>query len=155
MDGTKKIVLVSMTLLILICGLSFATAVNFNHNDSQHIHKTTVAQKKVDCSTLKSDSSKTTNVRKSTVKSVKSNNSDTEDLKSDEVETGDCDNASSISKGSYKVEDRKVEDVVNGWDPSEHEVSREDLGDGMERVTYDDGYFRIIDSDGYVVTYGY
>ena len=51
--------------------------------------------------------------------------------------------------------DYKVDDVINGWDPSEHEVSREDLGDGTQRITYDDGYFRIVDKDGNILTYGY
>ena len=65
------------------------------------------------------------------------------------------------SKNSTKTEDNqyksdyKVDDVINGWDPSEHEVSREDLGDGTVRITYDDGYFRIVDKDGNILTYGY
>ena len=54
----------------------------------------------------------------------------------------------------YKT-DHKVDDVIDGWDPSEHEVSREDLGDGTYRITYDDGYFRIVDEDGNILTYGY
>ncbi|MDO5841983.1 MAG: carboxypeptidase-like regulatory domain-containing protein [Methanobrevibacter ruminantium] len=49
----------------------------------------------------------------------------------------------------------KVDDVIDGWDPKEHEVSREDLGDGTYRITYDDGYFRIVDEDGNILTYGY
>ena len=61
-------------------------------------------------------------------------------------------NASSSDK--YKT-DNKADDVVNGWDPKEHEVSREDLGDGTYRITYDDGYFRIVDEDGNILTYGY
>ena len=58
------------------------------------------------------------------------------------------------TNSNYKT-DNKVDDVVNGWDPSEHEVSREDLGDGTVRITYDDGYFRIVDKDGNILTYGY
>ncbi|MBE6511571.1 MAG: carboxypeptidase regulatory-like domain-containing protein [Methanobrevibacter olleyae] len=60
----------------------------------------------------------------------------------------------SSSSGKYKT-DNKVDDVIDGWDPSEHEVSREDLGDGTYRITYDDGYFRIVDEDGNILTYGY
>ena len=60
----------------------------------------------------------------------------------------------SSDKDKYKS-DYKVDDVINGWDPSEHEVSREDLGDGTTRITYDDGYFRIVDEDGNILTYGY
>ena len=46
-------------------------------------------------------------------------------------------------------------EVVNGWNPSEHEQSRQSLSDGNQRIQYDDGYFRIVDSNGYVITYGY
>ena len=62
--------------------------------------------------------------------------------------------AQSSSSDKYKT-DNKVDDVIDGWDPSEHEVSREDLGDGTYRITYDDGYFRIVDEDGNILTYGY
>lgn len=43
----------------------------------------------------------------------------------------------------------------DGWNPREHEVSRESIGDGNEKIRYDDGYFRIVDDNGYVITYGY
>lgn len=62
--------------------------------------------------------------------------------------------AGTNTNSNFKT-DNKVDDVVNGWDPSEHEVSREDLGDGTVRITYDDGYFRIVDKDGNILTYGY
>ena len=61
---------------------------------------------------------------------------------------------SNTTNDDYKT-DNKVDDVVNGWDPSEHEVSREDLGDETVKITYDDGYFRIVDKDGNILTYGY
>lgn len=47
------------------------------------------------------------------------------------------------------------ETTSDGWNPREHEVSREDMGDGRQRIQYDDGYFRIVDENGYVITYGY
>ena len=59
------------------------------------------------------------------------------------------------SNGNEFKTDHKVDDVIDGWDPKEHEVSREDLGDGTYRITYDDGYFRIVDEDGNILTYGY
>ena len=62
--------------------------------------------------------------------------------------------AQSSSSDKYKT-DNKVDDVIDGWDPKEHEVSREDLGDGTYRITYDDGYFRIVDEEGNILTYGY
>ena len=62
-------------------------------------------------------------------------------------------------KANYKVNVPErfnfAYDVIDGWDPKEHEVSREDLGDGTYRITYDDGYFRIVDEDGNILTYGY
>ena len=62
--------------------------------------------------------------------------------------------ASASNNDKYKT-DNKVDDVIDGWDPKEHEVSREALGDGTYRITYDDGYFRIVDEDGNILTYGY
>lgn len=62
--------------------------------------------------------------------------------------------ASASNNDKYKT-DNKVDDVIDGWDPKEHEVSREALGDGTYRITYDDGYFRIVDEEGNILTYGY
>ena len=70
------------------------------------------------------------------------------------VSSSNSQSSASSKNGDYKT-DNKVDDVINGWDPSEHEVSREDLGDGTTRITYDDGYFRIVDKDGNILTYGY
>ncbi len=60
---------------------------------------------------------------------------------------------SSSSEPTRQREDEKV--TSDGWDPKEHEVSREAMEDGMERVNYDDGYFRIVDKDGNILSYGY
>ena len=70
------------------------------------------------------------------------------------VKKSDKASTQTSSSDKYKTANT-VDDVVNGWDPSEHEVSREDLGDGTYRITYDDGYFRIVDKDGNILTYGY
>lgn len=43
----------------------------------------------------------------------------------------------------------------DGWNPSEHEVSRKTLSDGNQEIRYDDGYYRLVDENGYVITYGY
>lgn len=43
----------------------------------------------------------------------------------------------------------------DGWNPGEHEVSREPLDNGYERVHYDDGYFRVVDQDGNIITHGW
>ena len=63
--------------------------------------------------------------------------------------------SSNTNENNKYKSDYKVDDVIDGWDPSQHEVSREDLGDGTQRITYDDGYFRIVDKDGNILTYGY
>lgn len=66
--------------------------------------------------------------------------------------TTSSDKKSSTSSKSVKEEDQVTSD---GWNPKEHEVSREDLEEGMQRVEYDDGYHRVVDSDGNVLSYGY
>lgn len=43
----------------------------------------------------------------------------------------------------------------DGWNPREHEVSREKMPDGTVKIHYDDNYFRLVDENGYVITYGY
>ena len=63
--------------------------------------------------------------------------------------------SSQTSRSDKYKTDNKADDVIDGWDPKEHEVSREDLGDGTYRITYDDGYFRIVDEDGNILTYWY
>lgn len=74
---------------------------------------------------------------------LKSDNSDSSS------QSGDSD---SSSQNSVRQEDKVTPD---GWNPREHEVSREPAGEGYERVRYDDDYFRIVDGDGNIVTYGY
>ena len=59
------------------------------------------------------------------------------------------------NKNSDYASDFKSDEVIDGWDPSEHEVSREDLGGGEYRITYDDGYHRVVDKDGNILSYGY
>ena len=48
-----------------------------------------------------------------------------------------------------------IDEVVNGWNPSAHEISRSFNPDGTINVRYDDGYFRLADSNGYVITWGF
>lgn len=43
----------------------------------------------------------------------------------------------------------------DGWNPAEHETYREKMPDGTVKIHYDDHYFRIVDKNGYVITYGY
>ena len=61
--------------------------------------------------------------------------------------------SSNTQKSSSQREEDKV--TPDGWNPKEHETSREDMGDGYQKVHYDDGYFRVVDKKGNVETYGY
>ncbi|MBR5503798.1 MAG: hypothetical protein IKV87_05090 [Methanobrevibacter sp.] len=78
-------------------------------------------------------------------------------VKFKEVQTSSSTSTSNTNKNSNDdyASDFKVDDVIDGWDPSEHEVSRECLGDGEYRVTYDDGYHRVVGEDGNILSYGY
>lgn len=57
------------------------------------------------------------------------------------------------TKSSSQREEDKI--TPDGWNPKQHEVSREKLDGGAEKVHYDDGYFRIVDRRGNIITYGY
>lgn len=59
------------------------------------------------------------------------------------------------SASDEKSVEREDEQVIDGWNPKEHEVSRERVDDNMEKVYYDDDYFRLVDNNGKVVSYGY
>lgn len=62
-----------------------------------------------------------------------------------------------VNNPNYKGYTPRHESEVtsDGWNPREHEVSRENMGDGKQRINYDDGYYCLVDSNGYVITYGY
>ena len=60
------------------------------------------------------------------------------------------------SSSSQSSSHRQEYDITpDGWNPREHEVSREPIGDGNERVKYDDGYMRVVDKDGNVISHGF
>ena len=62
----------------------------------------------------------------------------------------------SQSSSSQSSSHRQEYDITpDGWNPREHEVSREPIGDGNERVKYDDGYMRVVDKDGNVISHGF
>lgn len=67
------------------------------------------------------------------------------------------DNGPVYEESYYKggVAKHESENGNDGWVPSEHEVSRESMDDDSYKINYDDGYFRICDSNGYIITYGY
>ncbi|MBR5954101.1 MAG: hypothetical protein IK021_01545 [Methanobrevibacter sp.] len=56
-------------------------------------------------------------------------------------------------KGYTPMHESEV--TSDGWNPKEHETYRESIGGGREKIHYDDGYFTIVDENGYIITYGY
>ena len=61
--------------------------------------------------------------------------------------------SSSSSSQNSQREEYKI--TPDGWNPGEHEIGRRSIGNGLERVGYDDGYFRVVDQDGNIVTHGW
>ena len=63
----------------------------------------------------------------------------------------------SQSSGSSSQDSQREEYQItpDGWNPREHEVSRESIGNGKERVHYDDNYFVVVDSNGNIITHGW
>ena len=62
----------------------------------------------------------------------------------------------SQSGGSSQNSQREEYKITpDGWNPGEHEIGRRSIGNGLERVGYDDGYFRVVDQDGNIVTHGW
>ena len=127
----KKIILISITLLIFVIGVSCASAASVDTatgshlkvKDSQIIKVSKTAVKKA----VKKSSKKTT--KKTSQKTAKK----TITLKSE----------------------KQVNKVVNGWNPKKHEVSRKNMGNGIIKITYDDGYFRLVNKSGKILSYGY
>lgn len=170
MNGKIKIAMVLGTLLVLIIGVSCITGETFTHNDAQHYKHHSATVEKINNSSFEkvsvtketpadSHTVKKTVAKKNT-KTVTKSNSVATKKSVKKVKTQDKTekkvaekkvNVSDAKKDSVRAEDK----TVNGWNPKDHEVSREDLGDGMQRVTYDDGYHRVVDEDGNVLSYGY
>ena len=157
-----KIALVLGALLVLIIGVSCSTAIDFNHNDAQHIKHSGVAVKEISNSSFekvsveKTAAEKTQTVKKVTVD--KSNAKAVAATKSTKkVESQKPAVKADVKKEAVAKNDseKQFEKTINGWNPKDHEVSREDLGDGLVRINYDDGYSRVIDQDGNVLSYGY
>ncbi len=166
MNGRIKIAMILGTLIILIIGVSCITGENFTHNDAQHYKHNSISVDKINNSSFEKVSvEKTVPADSQSIKKAGVEQSSKTVTQSNAVSThGSCKNVKSQDVSVKKVAEKSVvkndsireeDKVVNGWNPKDHEVSREDLGDGMQRVTFDDGYFRIVDHDGNVVTYGY
>lgn len=63
--------------------------------------------------------------------------------------------SSNSASSSQNSEREEYQITPDGWNPGEHEVGRRSIGNGLERVGYDDGYFRVVDQDGNIVTHGW
>ena len=60
-----------------------------------------------------------------------------------------------IQGGKEYLTAHETDVTPDGWDPTQHEVRRINLPDGTHKIYYDDGYFRICDDHGYVISWGY
>lgn len=126
----NKTLLVSITLFILIIGIGCASAADLSHA------KTNLKDSKAMVSKVDS------------TKNVKS-------LSTKKAATKKVSKKAAVKKVSSKKTVKPVDKVIRGWNPKDHEVSRKSLGGGLTRITYDDGYFRIVDSSGNILSYGF
>jgi len=124
-------ILAVLIIIIVIVGLFIAFNPSEDDNNSTKINNTTAIA-------LESN-----NVSQSSSESQSSSNS--------------IEDNRPVNNPNYKGYNpyHESEITADGWNPNEHEVSREYIGDGLHRIEYDDGYFRICDEKGYVVNYGY
>ena len=80
----------------------------------------------------------------------------TQNLKIKEKATEVAKSQSGSSDSSSQASMREEYQITpDGWNPREHEVSREPTENGNERVKYDDGYVRIVDQNGNVISHWY
>ncbi|WP_299523712.1 hypothetical protein [uncultured Methanobrevibacter sp.] len=128
--NTVIIVLVIICFTVVICGGLFLFGNTPETSDNMTINNINNTTESVDNISYSSDSS------------------------SESVED-DYERPTRIYGGEEHLTAHESDVLDSGWDPSQHEVSRSDAGDGYHRINYDDGYYRICDDHGYVVTYGY
>ena len=162
----KKIAMVLGTLIILIIGVSCITGENFTHNDAQHYKHNSISVDKINNSSFEkvsvektvpadSQSIKKAGVEQSSKTATQSNAIATlgsnKNAKSQDVSVKKVTEKSDVKKGSIRAEDK----VVNGWNPKDHEVSRQSIGNGLIKIKYDDGYYRIVNKAGNIISYGY
>ena len=76
----------------------------------------------------------------------------------DNVNSNSSDNyqrPTTIQGGEEKFTAHESDVMPDGWDPNKHELYRVNLPNGNHRIYYDDGYKRVCDSHGYVLSGGY
>ena len=133
---SKNIILI-LTIIVIILAAAIAVEANIlnNKNTVNPINNTTTSNTTTDVSI--SNDSQQSNDGSNSENSIDSNRP-----KNDPN-----------YKGYNPYHESEV--TSDGWNPKDHEVGRDRLNDGSQRIRYDDGYFRIVDKNGYVITYGY
>ena len=84
-----------------------------------------------------------------------SNDETSSNSKTSDSDDDDYQRPTTIQGGKERLTAHETDVLADGWDPTQHEVSRENLSDGTHKIHYDDGYFRICDDHGYVISWGY
>lgn len=135
----KRIALISITLFILILGISCASAATVDHGVDSTLKK--------DCSgsAVKVVNPSVKTVSNKAVKKVTKKTLNKSSKKSNKA----------VKKVALKKTVRPVDKIINGWNPKKHQVSCKSMGGGLYMVYYDDGYHRLIDSKGNILSYGY
>ena len=168
----KKIALIFVTLFILIVGISCASAAAVNHGTGSTIKKDYQGSLIKTSNSAVKDISKKATVKKAAKKTTKKAKTTKKVTKKAAKKTAKKTvKKATVKKATKKVTKkaakkttkkvatkttvRAVDKVINGWNPKEHQVSKQSLGGGLYRVNYDDGYHRIIDSKGNILSYGY
>ena len=157
MNKIGKIALISFCLLILTIGISCASAASVNHSTADSLHvKNQQTSVKIDQNSknLKETAKKTDSSKKISAQKTSSKKT-TINKKTSAKQTTTKKTVATKKTTAKKTSVKPVDKIINGWNPKDHEVSRKSLGNGHYRVNYDDGYFRIIDANGNILSYGY
>ena len=132
MESKTVIIILSIILLLLAIGLVVELFAFNNNSQPTNVLNNTTSQN-------------------TTVVSI-SNDSQQDSSNVDLIEANRPKNDPNY-KGYTPLHESEV--TSDGWNPREHETYRENMPDGTQKIHYDDGYFRLVDKNGYVITYGY
>lgn len=131
----KQLIIIVLSIIIAACIIGCAVYLGLSHENNTEIA---------------TNSSNETNT---TINVTDEDNTEIDET----VDDNDDENGPVYEESYYKggVAKHESENGNDGWNPSEHETYREDMGDGNYKIHYDDGYFRVCDRNGYIITYGY
>ena len=141
MNNKNIILILTIIVIILVAAIAVkAIILNNNENTSNLTNNTTT--------------NNTTTNNTTTVISISNDSQQSNDGSNSE---NSIDSNRPKNDPNYKGYNPYHESEVtsDGWNPKDHEVGRDILNDGSQKIRYDDGYFRIVDENGYVITYGY